>query len=152
MCRSRYTDAQSESFPYTSIDDEDADTASCAMYFAWAGIVTSQVLSSTVLLLFMLLEEANEGNIDTEPWTSIMTIGTVLNVGVLIHVFSWAKKYRWFMLVFAMIQTLLVLWEYTPMTHSVSNIGCGFALVGIMVHRKNRRNADVVNTDDANDR
>jgi hypothetical protein len=56
------------------------------------------------------------------------------------------------MFAFVMVQALFVVWEYTPVTHSVSNIGCGFALVGVMAHRKNRRNADVVNTDDANDR
>ena len=158
VCRSQYTDVEGESFSYaisSSIgsEEEDANTAHCPMSLAWATLLTSQMLSFAVLISFMLLAGANDATSKaTEPWGSTMTVSTVLNVGVLIHVFSWTKKYRWIMFIFAMVQTLLVMWEYTPVTHSVSNIGCGFLLAGVMSHRKIRQHADIVNADDANDR
>ena len=150
VCRSQYTDITGVSgVPDADPTTEERDAVYCYMSFVWALLIVSQLLSGVVLTMMLLLEEVNKEAQDFNSWSILLTMSTALNGAVISYIFTWDKICRWPVCAFILMQTWLVLWDYTAFSHGVSNVASGMVLCGVMAQRRQRRIRD--DDDDGDD-
>jgi hypothetical protein len=152
VCRGQYTDTVALVYNENNESGEDSDAAAirCHMNIAWTILLVSQATSLTaVSILILMPENAAPADPEKSEWVSMVSVGSVLNVGLLFYVLAWEKRIRGTLLLFMFLQLFLIMWEYSEFVHGVSNLGCGVVLAGVLSNRiRDNRNDDNDDSDD----
>lgn len=142
VCREPYTDVLTDVVG-SDYNDPDTEIIHCHMSLAWGGIIMSQAMSVVAVSVMLLMDVEND---DSPPgadtWATLLTMGTILNGGVMAYVLVWSQEYRIAIVIFILVQMLMVMYDYSLFTHGLSNIASGVVLSGVMRKRVVERIAD----------
>ncbi len=143
VCRGQYTDTVALVYNEDNESREGGDAAAirCHMNIAWTILLVSQATSLTaVSILILMSENAAPADPEKSEWVmSMVSVGSVLNAVLLFYTLTWEKRIRGTLLLFMFLQLFLIVWEYSEFVHSVSNLGCGMVLAGVLSNRIRER-------------